>query len=618
MPRPQQPKAPKTLARPRRPRLLIEHGGWPAYRERVLNDRRLGPLRDWLLGEADRLLTEPPQAYELDDSGRLLTPARFVLMRTLVLAQAFQLTEDARFAHRARRELLHSTAYPDWGPLHLLDTAELCTAVALGYDWLYDTLSPADRRTLLTALRDKGLERMPADHWCWTRENNWNQVCCGGATLAALILEEHEPELAEQALKRARTSIVHGMAAYAPDGICVEGAGYWSYGATYNALMFSALETAHGIDPDQLMPDPLRRSAVVRGMLEGPSGQWWAFADSFGQNRLEPALLWFARVSETPELARGVFRQIGRLDAHLREDLASPVQSWLMPLALVWPVEREKGAAVTALPRAWRGQGGVPLAILRGSEDADDLDAAYVAIKGGSAQESHAHMDSGSFVVDLLGQRWAIDLGGESYVQIESAFKPTGQSLWDMTQDSPRWSLLRYSNRTHNTLTIDGQNQDANAKAEITHTGLDPEPFAVLDLSPVYKSSATGVSRTVRLPGPRTVVIDDELAGVPGDQNVAWAWLTDAVVTRVSPRTLCLTKAGRSVWLHNGCPLATPFDVQLLDGQRQPQESPNPGVWLIRLYSPGTQTGRHRFRVVLNSEPAQVHPPESDALPVCL
>jgi hypothetical protein len=47
--------------------------------------------------------------------------------------------------------------FPDWHPEHFLDTAELTTALAIGYDWLYDYLSPEDRSAIRRAIVDKGL-----------------------------------------------------------------------------------------------------------------------------------------------------------------------------------------------------------------------------------------------------------------------------------------------------------------------------------------------------------------------------------------------------------------------------------------------------------------------------
>ena len=50
---------------------------------------------------------------------------------------------EERFKERAIRELDAACAMKDWNPSHFLDVAEMATAVAVGYDWLYPVLTLA-------------------------------------------------------------------------------------------------------------------------------------------------------------------------------------------------------------------------------------------------------------------------------------------------------------------------------------------------------------------------------------------------------------------------------------------------------------------------------------------
>ncbi|MEM9753261.1 MAG: heparinase II/III family protein [Planctomycetota bacterium] len=351
------------------------------------------------------------------------------------------------------------------------------------------------------------------------------------------------------------------------------------------------------------MTEAFRRSAEARHFADAPSGQWWAFADSFGRNRLEPALLWFAGVDHRPDLAASVWRQTQRLDAYLAE-LGSPVQRWLLPLTLVWPAP-PKEHVVARPPKAWHGRGVVPVAILR-DDDASDPSSTgvYVGIKGGSPSVNHAHMDIGGFVAELAGQRWAIDLGGETYERAEAHFKPTGRSFWDMTDSSPRWSLARYHNAGHNTLTIGNAQQNTDATATFLSVTDEPNPTATLDLSPTYQGQAQRVLRTVHVLGSDRILFEDQLEGVAKASDVIWTWITDAQVDAESDHRLKLTLDGVSVWLRtqNGSADQPRFAVEPFDAKRQPFESPNPGVTRIRLISPPNPAGQHAFRVTLTSE----------------
>ena len=68
-----------------------------------------------------------------------------------------------------------------------------------------------------------------------------------------------------------------------------------------------------------------------------------------------------------------------------------------------------------------------------------------MGFKGGSPGTNHAHMDVGSFVVDMQGVRWAVDLGGQGYHGLESR----GVDLWNRGQDSERWTVFRLNNFGH-------------------------------------------------------------------------------------------------------------------------------------------------------------------------
>ncbi|HMO25510.1 MAG TPA: heparinase II/III family protein, partial [Tepidisphaeraceae bacterium] len=202
-----------------------------------------------------------------------------------------------------------------------------------------------------------------------------------------------------------------------------------------------------------------------------------------------------AKATGQSELAAPTLALLKKLEQHVetvRKEGA--VRVWLMPLALVWPAPPAVEGDASRLPRAWTGAGRTPLALLR--EYGDDGQVAFAGIKGGWPSVSHAHMDIGSFVIDLDGVRWAMDLGAEEYARIEAAMP----GLWDMHQESPRWQLLRYHNLQHNTLTIDGQLQRVDGRANTIRVGDAKWPFATIDLSPVYRGQAKRVDRGIRLP----------------------------------------------------------------------------------------------------------------------
>src|SRR5206468_12136345 len=103
---------------------------------------------------------------------------------------------------------------------HFLDTAEMTNAVAIGYDWLFDVLTPEQRKTLREAILNKGLLpgiKVYLSKTGWpTNTNNWNQVCNGGMTMGALAIADEEPNIAEDVIVSARKSIKIAMDQFQP------------------------------------------------------------------------------------------------------------------------------------------------------------------------------------------------------------------------------------------------------------------------------------------------------------------------------------------------------------------------------------------------------------------
>jgi hypothetical protein len=125
----------------------------------------------------------------------------------------------------------------------------------------------------------------------------------------------------------------------------------------------------------------------------------------------------------------------------------------------------------------------------------------------------------GTFVLDARGYRWALDLGPDSY-ELPGYFDFSKQ----------RWSYYRNRTEGHNTLTIDGENQDPAGKAPIVAFSSTPRrAFAVTDLSDPYKGQVTHASRGVALIDRRQVLVQDELQA-PRPVEIVWNFHTRAQI----------------------------------------------------------------------------------------
>src|SRR5207248_5037676 len=104
----------------------------------------------------------------------------------------------------------------------------------------------------------------------------------------------------------------------------------------------------------------------------------------------------------------------------------------------------------------------------------------------------------GTFVFDALGQRWAVDLGPDNY-NLPGYF------------GKERFTYYHLRTEGHNTLSIDGANQDAKAEAAIVAYRSTPErAFAVADLTAAY-ADATRVRRGVELLDRHALLVSDEI-----------------------------------------------------------------------------------------------------------
>jgi hypothetical protein len=484
------------------PRLIAVESDTARVKELIRTNDEAKALYAELRDEADGLLDDKPVEYKLVGP-RLLGQSRKCLSRVYTLATVYRLDGDRKYLERAKKELMAAAAFPDWHPSHFLDTAELAHAFAIGYDWLYDDLSDEERRIVREALMEKGLARAReayegTEGWKWwvTCTHNWNQVCNGGIGLGALAIADEEPELAEYILEKALESLPRAMAEFAPDGGWSEGPGYWHYATRYTAYFLAGLQTALGTDFGLARSTGFPETGDYPLYFVGPSESTFNFADAGGGWGGAEQLFWMAREFDRPAYAWHERQRLSRGEA----------------LALWWFDARGEGPKADGLPLDAMFEG-VDVAFLRSAWE--DEDAIFVGFKGGDNKANHSHLDLGTFVLDALGERWALDLGGDNY-NLPAYF------------GGNRWTYYRLRTEGHNTLVLDGENQDPKAAAPIIAFKSTPErAYAVADLSAAYASQAKRVWRGMALMGRERVLVQDEIEA-EAPVGVVWGFHTKA------------------------------------------------------------------------------------------
>lgn len=545
------------------PRLFVNDEDVARLKTLITDDPQTRRWYEDLQAKAAKAMAEPRTKYVIIGP-RLLEQSRAALRRVTLLAGLYLLDRDERFAARAVQEMRAAAAFPDWNPSHFLDTAEMTTALAIGYDWLYDYLTPQDRALIRRVIIEKGLQPglkayERGDGWT-TGTNNWNQVCSSGMTIGALAVADEEPALARRIIDYARVSIRLPMNQFAPDGGYEEGPGYWNYGTRYNifylAAVQSALGTMFGLERTQGFAD----TGMFRIHVTSPTSLTFNFADGNETAGTSAHMLWMAR-----EMNRPVYAEHERA---MVEDNANIFH-------LLWAgASGERAKRIVDLPLDVMFRR-INVAFFRGGWN--DSRAAYVGFKGGSNQASHAHLDLGTFVFDALGQRWVSDLGPDDY---------NLPGYWDSKKmTGKRWSYYRLNTHGHNTLVINEANQEATASAPIVAFHSAPErAFAVADLTTAYTPVVTRAHRGVALLERRRLLVQDEVTA-RSPVEIKWQMHTRAVVeiNRVDARRAVLTQGGEELEARILSPMDARFDVEAAAAPPPQAQQPDVRKLIVRL-----------------------------------
>jgi hypothetical protein len=507
--------------KPAHPRLLTDAAGFEALRNRIASDPVLKRWDAKLLQDAERFLNAKLPEHVLPDGLRLLDTSRRLVDHSYTLTMAYRLHGDKRYRDRLWHDLETVAKFPDFNPKHFLDTAEMTHALGIAYDWLYDEWTESQRETIRRAIVNMGLKpglRVYESKGGWPRMvHNWNQVCNGGLTVGALAIADKEPELCGKILHHALTSVQLAMRSYAPDGGWGEGPGYWTYATSYNVTMIACLESAAGSDFGLSKFPGFDQTVLFPLYMNDGANRWFNFADCAERAGRPDCLFWLG------------------LRFH------QPAAEWLgatmekaSPAGMLWYRSPGKDPAAAGMPldKYWRN---VEVATFRGRWN--DPNALFAGIEARSHAFNHQHLDIGSFVLDSLGQRWAVDLGSDDY-NLPGYF------------GGKRYDYYRLRAEGHNTLVIDptaGPDQDAAAACRIRRFVSKPEmAFAIADLTNAYGKRAKRVERGMALVDRRYVIVQDEIESATGDGW--WFMHTPADVHLESDgRTALLTLKGKQL-----------------------------------------------------------------------
>ncbi len=529
---------------PDHPRILLLKGEEESVKQIIASDKCWKEIHQLILAESDKIIDMP--CLERKQVGRrLLGVSRKALQRIFFLSYSYRTTGKSRYAKRAEEEMLAVSSFSNWNPSHFLDVGEMTMALAIGYDWLNNQLSPESKEIIRSAIVEKGIKPSMDEksNRFLKMTNNWNQVCNAGITYGSLAIAEDEPQLAKEMIERALNNMY--MEEYSPDGVYPEGAGYWSYGTSFNVMFLSAIEKVFGKDFGLSETQGFKQTAAYAQNMIAPDNRVFTYSDTGGNGKvgLNTTLFWFAQKYKDISILWMQKENLNSVDESI-------VGNRLLPAIMVWG----RGVTVKKITPPeqlmFSGQGHAPVSLMRTSWT--DPKAIYLGYKLGSPQVSHAHMDIGSFMVVANGVRWATDFGMQNYESLESK----GIKLFDRAQDGPRWKIFRYNNMAHNTLTFDNQLQNVKGYADLKETFQNGKiMFAVSDLTDLYKDQVKTVTRGVAIVNKEYVTVRDEIKTLPKKTTIRWNMLTGTKVQISGNTAILKAKTGEELLLRIDYPV---------------------------------------------------------------
>ena len=392
------------------------------------------------------------------------------------------------------------------GKIHIIElgNGQVAQDVAVVLDVLRERLPPDVRARALAALRLHcldtylGIARDPkvaSANWCgWYRNfANWN-AACNEYMVAAAIHALDDPAERAAAIELAERSIRYYLAGFTKDGLCKEGASYWSYGfgqymrlalwvkrATDNHLSFiqpgskSMFESCYGSNYNDMggpsFGDCNNGEYTVSRHL---GGQIWPEYD-----RYDAASVGFLG-SGLPDftLRAGEFRDPKAFLARKRKSFAYPPRSW-------YPDE-------------------IAQLICRPNPGAAASNSIYCAIQGGYNTRPHGHHDVGSYCIAVGGVEVMGDPGNVAY---------------DLDTFGPK----RFENPMRNSYghpvpKVDGhlQSKGLHSRAHVLDVSfVDERDSVTYDLKDAYRTATNLVALTRTLDYMRAegrVVVTDKVA----------------------------------------------------------------------------------------------------------
>jgi hypothetical protein len=425
----------------------------------------------------------------------LHTPSQFIRENAIVYA----LSGDREAGDASRRALLSIAAWPSFVHPHILNQGQFTywpvglalIDFAMGYDLVYDLLSPQERKEIAAALYNKGVTEVfkeyVRDNRVSSNTSNWISHVTGGGILCALAVRR---EFSDSELEPYLTGMIIKLGEFIQSTF--DPSGYYGEGYYYhNFAMQSLSHSLPALDHNFAIPIPDEVKNSFQYILyqqDNETGRIYEFGDAH-DDLIPSSMSNFAHV------------------LHIQKN---PYLLWLYRqrpgnnyLDVLFPAPPGQGAPPQSLPltKRLREVGSV---IFRSGFGHGD----FVFLFKCGPFYNHQHFDQGSFFLADRGELFVQECGNSNYYE------------------DPWYPRLYIQAGGHNCLLSDGA-VESQKSGDFRHDVVAWQDFARMtdfldwesgafisaDLTPVYKGAWKSLRRHILYLKPRTILLLDRAEG---------------------------------------------------------------------------------------------------------
>lgn len=534
-------------------------------------DARMKKYYDDIIRQADSLLLIDPPSYQNRNQ---------TMTRIRILAMAYQLTKDAKYGARGWKEIELLCSYPNWTPEEIFDLSYYSKAAGLAYDWFYDYMTPQQRKILKNAMVEKSLNVFLSAHQTAFRngENGGNDTHhviintnhnitqnTGAIMLALALLDEKDvTDKCTEVIASALKGIEYYLPYMAMFGSGKESVYYWYYPIESTVETIRSLEGVLGSDYGISHMPGMEVTGNFPIHMTGSTGMAFNWGNAKTGYYVSSEVTWLGNRYGNKTLSAA---RINGLED--RNILAHPYD------LLYYDPEKLDTDFLPTLDKTFGRTESVGMfSALR------DSNALYVGLKGGYNNDVHNALSTGAFIIDALGERWAMLTGAENY---------NVPGYWNSGENGQRWTYYRMRAEAQNGLVINpgaGPDQYPFGYSKIEKFESKPRgAYTIIDATPAFfkDNKVKRVRRGAFLTENRTkVIIQDEIEA--SNSNYYFMMQTEADI-QIQPdgKTAILERNGKKMFVElqstNPDAKFTVMDAVPLPTSPHPeQNSPNNGV----------------------------------------